>query len=139
MDVEISYLAVALATLAAMVVGGIYFSPLVVGKQWATLVGIDEAKAKKDAPRSMIIMLVGAFIKAYLLATLIYAVHSFYGHSRIHDALGTAFSIWLGFLAVHITSRNLFEQKPFKLTLIHLGNELVILLAMAAVIGSIHP
>lgn len=136
MDVDINWLGIVLATLAAMIVGGIWYAPPVFGDKWAKIVAIDEAKAKKAMPVSMLVMLGGAFIKAFMLSHLIGLSDHFYvENSYLHNALGTAFAIWFGFILIHVFTRNLFEQKRFKLTLIILGNELVTLLAMGLVIG----
>lgn len=138
MDVDVNYLGILLATLAAMVVGGIWFAPPVLGNRWSKIVGLDEEKAKKLVVPSMLTMLVGAFIKAWMLAHFTSLADNFYvDNSYLHNAFGTAFAIWFGFIFVHVLSRNMFEQKPFKLTLIIIGHELLSLLAMAAVIGAI--
>ena len=41
MEIEINYLAVILATIAAVVVGFVWYSPALFGNQWAKLRGMD--------------------------------------------------------------------------------------------------
>ncbi|MFN8016459.1 MAG: DUF1761 domain-containing protein [Acidimicrobiia bacterium] len=137
MDVDVNYLGIILATIAAMVVGALWYSPVAFAKPWSKLVALDESKAKKQMPIAMLTMLVGAFIKAWMLAHVTGLSNHFYKHSYLHDAFGSAFAIWFGFIMVHVLTRNMFEQKPFKLTAIILGHELVSFLVMALVIGAI--
>ena len=136
MDVEINYLAVIIATIAAMVIGGVWYAPPVFGDTWSKLVLLDEAKAKKAMPVAMLIMLIGAFIKAFMLAHIIGLSNHFYNHSYFHDSMGTVFAVFVGFFLVQVVTRNVFEQRPFKLSLIILGNELVTLVAMGVIIGA---
>jgi hypothetical protein len=133
---EINIIAVIVATIAAMVIGFVWYAPPVFGDRWAKIIQLDQEKAKKTMPQAMVVMLIGAFVKAYTLAQVTYFAHETYDHSFMHDALATAFVIWIGFIAVHIITRNVFEQKPFRLSLILLGNELIIFLAMGLIIGA---
>ncbi len=135
MDVDVNYVAIIVATIAAMVIGGVWYAPPVFGDTWGKLVSLDEAKAKKVMPIAMLLMLAGAFLKAFMLAHMIGLSNYFYNHSYFHDSMGTVFAIFIGFILVHVVTRNVFEQRPFKLTLIILGNELVTLTAMGAIIG----
>ena len=138
MDVEVNLMGVILATVAAMLVGSIWYSKSVFGASWMKMVGIDESKMGKEGLKPMIGMLVMAFIASYVLAHVTYLASSFYTDmSYLASALTTAFWVWLGFVAYSTVSSDLFELRPKKLTAINLSGQLVTFLAMAFVIGII--
>lgn len=137
MDIDINYLAVVVATIMAMLIGGIWYAKAVFGGPWMKLVSLDEEKATKQMPITMMTMLVGAFIKAWTLAYIVSLASDFYEDSSFfQNALVSALAIWFGFIVVHVITVNMFELRPFKLSLINLGNELVTMLAMGAIIGA---
>ena len=137
MEVEVNFLSVLLATIVAMVVGSIWYSKSVFGKEWMKLNKIKEdAKMKKEAPKAMIKMFIGSLITAYVLAHFIYlAVDFFSTRSELSIGLSTAFFAWAGFIFAQNYGSDAFEQRPFKLTMINAGGSLAILLAMGAIIG----
>lgn len=136
MDAEINMLGVLLATVAAMVIGGVWYSKGVFGAEWKKLAKIDEAKAKKEAGMAMTVMFVLAFIAAYVLAHVTFLSNAFYvDKTFLASALTTGFWMWLGFVLYAVLSNGVFEQRRKKLMLINLGNSLVTFLAMGWVIG----
>ena len=134
---EVNIVGVLVALVAAMVIGGVWYSPFAFGKTWMSLAGVDAEQSKKAAPQAMIVMLVTTFIKAYALAQVSYFAHKAYHHSFFHDAFATSVVVWLGFVLTQIATRNVFEQKKFTLTLIGAGCELVIFVVMGLIIGAI--
>ena len=137
MDMKINYISVVLSAISIMAVGAFWYSPVAFGKKWANVVGLSDAQLKEVNPKALIITAVGALVKAYFLAMTIYAFHHFYGHSFLHDALGTAFMVWLGFQLTATTVRNSFERVSNTHTLISVGGDLVSYLAMGLIIGLI--
>jgi hypothetical protein len=133
MEVQLNWVGILGATLAAMVVGSLWYSPLVFGKKWMKLTGIDEKKAREGGNRAIGI----AFVTAYVLAHVTYLSYQFFGGSYLSAALSTAFWVWLGFSAAWMVMHDAFELRPRQLTILNLGSTLVTLLAMALVIGLI--
>lgn len=141
MDVEVNYLAVFLAAASSMVVGSIWYAPSVFGKTWAKLAKVD--MNRKVSSSEMTVLMGGTFLlsllTAYVLAHVSYLSNSFFQHSFFQDAVTTAFWVWLGFVATRILTHNIFEQRPGKLNLLALGNELVTIMLMGVIIGWLHP
>ena len=137
MDVEVNYLAVLLAAVSSMVVGSIWYAPSVFGNTWMKLAKVDPKK-QSDA-KSMTILMGTTFLlsllTAYVLAHVIFLANQYFGNSFFQDALSTSLWIWLGFVATRILTHNMFDQRPGKLTLLALANELITLVAMGAIIG----
>lgn len=139
MTVEINWLAVVLATVSAMVVGSIWYAKGVFGTVWMKLAGLDDTKMKKNMIMPMLCAVVGSLLTAYILAHLAFLAHVFFKGSFFMDAVNTAFWVWLGIAATTLVIHNSFEQKPWKLTALAIGNRFVTLLVMGMIIGLLQP
>lgn len=73
------------------------------------------------------------------MAHVTFLSNAYFGNSYLHDALTTAFWVWLGFTAVRVLTHDLFENRPHKLTLLTVGHELVTFLVMGLIIGLLKP
>ena len=136
MDVQVNYLAVLLAAASSMVVGSIWYAGPVFGNVWAKLAKIDLKDMKgKGATMSLVWAFVLSLLTAYVLAHVTFLSNHFFGNSFLHDALSTAFWVWLGFVMTRILTHNIFEQKPGKLNLLAVGNEFVTIMVMGLIIG----
>lgn len=141
MEVQVNYWGVALAAATSFAVGGVWYSKGVFGKLWAKLAGIKMDRQVPAGEMTGLLLTQGvlSFVTAYILAHVIFLAHSFYNDAWLMDALSTAFWVWLGFVFCRLLTHDMFEGRSKKLTLINTAHELVTLLAMAAVIGWLHP
>jgi hypothetical protein len=139
MSVEVNWIGVILSVIAAMVVGFIWYSKGVFGTVWMRLAGLDSDKMKKGMVGPMLATVVGAFFTAYILAHMAFLSHAFFKNSFFMDSVNTAFWLALGISATTLLIHNSFERKPWKLTAISIGNRLVTLIVMGAVIGLFQP
>ncbi len=133
MDVQVNYLAVVLATVAAMVVGSVWYAPKVFGNTWMKLAKIDPKSG--SMAWAMGSALISSLVMAFVLAHVSYLAHVFYNNSFLYDTLMTAFWVWLGFQVLRNFMHDQFNQRRKKESLIHAGNDLVTILAMGLVIG----
>lgn len=134
MEVKVNLVAVLVSLLVSVVIGMVWYSPKVFGRTWVKLAKIDPKKG--DMKMSMISVFVSGFIMAYVLAHLTYLSNRFFGHSYMQDALTTGFWVWLGFQGLRMFMHDQFNQRKQRESLIHIGNDLVTIMAMAAVIGA---
>ncbi|HSX17131.1 MAG TPA: DUF1761 domain-containing protein [Patescibacteria group bacterium] len=139
MSVEVNWLAVVLATVAAVVVGTIWYSKTVFGTVWMHLAGLSEGQMKKGMFLPMLSAVAGSLVTAYILAHVTFLAHAFFKNSFFMDAVQTAFWLAIGISATTLIIHNSFEQKPWKLTWLAIGNRMVTLLVMGAVIGLLKP
>lgn len=135
MEIGINWLGIGAAALVAMIVGFIWYAKKIFGGSWRQLVKSDSNKVKKHTFRSMVIAFLGALLTAYVLAHVTYLSYIYLGGSYFNAALTSALWVWAGFVAVRIMVHDSLEMRNIKLTLINVGNELVIFLAMGLVIG----
>ncbi len=131
---EINYLAVVIATVAAMLVGALWYAPRVFGTAWMRLTKVQPGDSGR-AVRPMLVALVVTFLSAWVLAGAAYIAWQFYGGSFVTSSLATAAFLWVGFTAARFVMHDAFERRPAVLTAINLGHELVAFLVMALIIG----
>ncbi|HEX7963840.1 MAG TPA: DUF1761 domain-containing protein [Candidatus Saccharimonadales bacterium] len=139
MSVEVNWIAVILATVAAMVVGFVWYSRGVFGTVWMKLAGLDQDKMKKGMAGPMVATAVSALLTSYILAHMAFIAHAFFKNSFFMDSVQTAFWLALGISATTLVIHNSFERKPWKLTALAVGNRLVTLIVMGMVIGLLKP
>lgn len=129
----LNYWAVLGAGIAAMIIGSLWYSPLLLGNQWMKLNNISEKDSKemrKGAMSSLLGMFVGSLIMAYVFAHVLVLI----GASTITSALVSALWLWLGFIVVPYSSGVLFERRPVGLFFINIGYYLVSMLVMALIL-----
>jgi hypothetical protein len=129
----INFLAVIAAAIAAFIISGLWYSPVLFGKQWLVLRGIDPATLKdtKLHPQEIIGELLRTFIIAVVLAhfVVLLAIVSFWG------GLNLAIWIWVGFYAMILAGSVIHDKVPFKLAAIHAGDGLVRIILMTIIIA----
>lgn len=132
-DVVINFWAVLLAAVAAMMIGSLWYSPAMFGKEWLALVGKREEDLKPaEAGPAYFWTTVGSLVSAYVLAYII----GLMGAANIWSGVLAGFWIWLGFQVFMMVSGSLFEGRPLRLVFINAGNSLVTLLVMGAILGA---
>lgn len=134
---DLNYLAVIAAAVAASIVGAVWYSPLLFGKQYIKLRGLDPDAIVNMRPP--VWELLGEFARnlviAYVLARFILQNET----ASWMSAIQTGFWIWIGFQATLLMGSLLHEKMPFKLYAIHAGDALVKIVLMAAITGIWHP
>lgn len=125
-----NWLGILLATVAAMIIGSIWYAKPVFGKEWQKLVGLKDKDMKQGMAKSMVIMLVMALVSAVVLQRFIVVANP----QNYVEALKLGAWIWLGFVATYSIGNGAFEKRPAKLVVINILNQLVTLLVMAAIL-----
>jgi hypothetical protein len=129
---SINWLAVGAATLAAMVVGSLWYSPLMFMKRWQAELG----KTPEQMGNPM--LAVGNSVVMYMIAAVgLSMVFSWKGVASLGDALMTAGTIWLVFVGSMELLHDRYNGVSAVFSLINCGNTLVSFLAMGAVIQAL--
>jgi len=130
--------AVLVSALATMVVGFIWYSPLLFARRWMVLMGLDPddkakiAEMQKSAGPSYALSLVASALAAAVLGKII-AIATI-GTALYGMKAGLA--VWLGFVTTVQLTNSLFSRQPAKLYAINTGYQLVCFLAMGAIMGA---
>lgn len=133
----INFLAVFVAAAATMVLGFLWYSPILFARPWTRLMGIapdDKAKLaemQKGAGKLYGMSFVASLVSAIVLAKIISVTTVI----TIPYGMKVGFAVWLGFVATVQLTGSLFSKQPFKLFLINTGYQLVCYLAMGAILA----
>jgi surface polysaccharide O-acyltransferase-like enzyme len=128
---------VLVAAVATMILGFLWYSPLLFAKPWTVAIGYDpNDKAKMDEMRKGAgklygITFVASLISAFVLAKIIDV-------TTVNSALygmKIGFAVWLGFVTTVQLTSTLFKKRPIKLYLIDTGYQLVCYLVMGAILA----
>jgi hypothetical protein len=130
--------AVLVAALATMVVGFLWYSPMLFAKPWMVLMGYDPnnkekiAEMQKSAGPSYAMSLVASLLAAFVLGKLI-AVS---GAVTAVNGLKIGLVVWLGFVTTVQFTNALFSRQRNRLYMINTGYQLVCYVAMGAILGA---
>jgi Protein of unknown function (DUF1761) len=133
---HLNLLAVLVAAISTMVVGFLWYSPLLFAKPWMKEMGYDpndKAKTeemKKSAGRAYGGSFVASLVSAFILALFLHEMHV----ASLNIGLLVGFHVWLGFVATVQFTSALFTKQSMKLFGINTGYQLVCYLAMAAIL-----
>ena len=130
--------AVLVSALATMVVGFVWYSPMLFARPWTILMGYDPddkakmAEMQKSAGPSYMMSLVASILSALVLGKII-AVSGTVGAL---DGLKIGLVVWLGFVTTVQFTNALFSRQPNKLYMINTGYQAVCYIAMGAIMGA---
>jgi hypothetical protein len=113
---EVNYFAIVAAALAAFVLGGLWYSPVLFGKVWQREVGLSDEELK----RGNMARIFGASLILSLIASWVFAL--FLGpRPPMSLGLGAGFAAGLCWVASSFGMNYLFARRSFKLFLIDGG------------------
>lgn len=140
MMVQVNVVSVLVAAIASMVVGFLWYSPMLFGKPWMKLMGIKPSDMKSKQ-KQMMPMYGLSFVSTILMAFVFYHFviqgQYFYNISLLSASLASGFWAWLGFIMPVQLTDVIFGGKKWMLFAINTGYQLTGVLAMALVFGLI--
>ncbi|MBI2641813.1 DUF1761 domain-containing protein, partial [Candidatus Roizmanbacteria bacterium] len=93
MPAPVNYVSIVVASVVAMVVGFLWYSPMLFEKQWMKESGVKENNMKKEeAKKGYLIMFVASLVMAYVLAQLVYVTNA----TDYVSGATVGFMSWLG-------------------------------------------
>jgi hypothetical protein len=138
---NVNYLAIVVAAVAAWVFGAAYYGAL--GKQWIAALGTTmdalkvqnagKSSAAKAAP--FILSFVAELIMAFVLYGIIFHVSIW----SVRAGIISGIVCWIGFVVTTIATNNAYPGRKTMLTVIDSGHWLGVLAIMGAVIGGFGP
>lgn len=129
----INYLAVVVAALAYMVLGAIWYSPLLFGQAWMQGIGKSKEQVAADSsPANYIGALVMSFIAAYGIARLMLWT----GRDTIADGIVLGLFIGVCFVLTSMGVNDLFEGRRKSLTVINIVYHITGLILVGVIIGA---
>jgi len=135
---HLNWLAILVAAISTMVVGFLWYSPILFAKPWMREMGYDpNDKAKiqemqKSAGPAYAGSLVASLVSAFTLALFLHWLRA----ESLHLGFMVGFHVWLGFVATVQFTGALFMKQSMKLFAINAGYQLVCYLAMAGILAA---
>ena len=130
---RMNYLAVILAAVVAFVVGAVWYSPLLFGKAYMEVRGLDPGAMAEMRPRAA--ELLGEFVKNLVVAFVLAHFVVRLGVSDWKGAVQLGLWVWVGFQAMLLMGAVLHERLPWMLYAIHVGDALVKTTLMTVILG----
>lgn len=130
--------AVLVSAVATMVVGFVWYSPMLFAKPWMVLMGYDPndkakiAEMQKSAGPSYAMSLIASVLSAIVLGKII-AVSGTVGAL---DGLKIGLVVWLGFVTTVQFTNALFSRQRNQLYMINTGYQAVCYVVMGAILGA---
>ncbi len=134
---DVNLWSVLVAAIATMVLGFLWYSPMLFARPWMVAMGYDpDDKTKmqemqKSAGKSYAISFVASLVSAFVLGKVIYVTTV----STALYGMKVGFAIWLGFVTTVQLTAKLFGNQSTRLYLINTGYQLVCYLAMGAILA----
>ncbi|HUP21048.1 MAG TPA: DUF1761 domain-containing protein [Gemmatimonadota bacterium] len=129
---QVNWLAVVAAGLADMVVGALWFSPVLFGKAWMRGAGVTDEAARANAARGYTLAIFASLVIAAVLAAL------FAGSGVAGPAAGARWGAVLGagLVAMFVAMIHAFETRPTSLIAIDAGYAVAATAVMGAIVGA---
>src|SRR3989344_682372 len=125
--ITVNWIAIVIAAVARFVVGAMWYSPMVFGKQGKETVG----SSPSEVPEAIAVQAVGSLVMAYVLAQIIGHI----GATDLWTGAVVGLMMWLGFVASIMLPGVMFEKPPMNFFFIYSGYQLVTMLVMGAIIA----
>ena len=138
MDLLLSFAPAVVAALAAMVVGFLWYSPLLFARPWMIAMGHDpDDKAKAaEMKKTAGPLYASAFVASLVTATvLLFLFRALWIHDVVNGIKVGVF-IWAGFVAPIKFTDAIFGRRGRTLLFIDSGYQLLCFVAMGAVLGA---
>lgn len=129
---DLNWVAVVVATVSSMVIGFLWYSPSLFGRQWEKLSGTKMGGSQKGTSQLYLLTTLAAFVLAWAVANLIKMM----GVTTLGGGVQAGAILWLGFVASTSLPHYLFSGKPANLYFIDSGFHLVEMAVMGAILAS---
>lgn len=132
-DWSANWLAITAATVAAVAVGFLWYSPFLFAPAWMRAIGIDKEWMRTHGPGPMLwVGVVGsAFLSAWVLNVLVQNSVTL----GVADTVALVVLVWLGFVATALFNVLVFQHKLQPLWWIYAGHQLVALAVQGLIIA----
>ena len=128
---KVNVWAVILAGITYLIIGALWYSPLLFGKTWIRLNGFTDEDFKSNKPMWMITLL--SFLSACVITTVVSMILGPNPNAPFGAIIGFCISVF--WVTTSKLTSVLFENQPVKLYLLHAGFDIVSFMVMGAIIG----
>lgn len=132
--IDLNFWAILVSAIVSMVIGGLWYSPILFGNIWMNLMKFNPKDMEKMKEKGMGKYYLTAFIGSLVTSFVLAIIVDYAGAVTVSDALMLGFLIWLGFIVTVALGSVLWEGKPIKVFLINVAHQLVHILIMSIIL-----
>jgi hypothetical protein len=133
---HISLWGIVASVVAAMIIGGAWYSPAMFGTRWMKAIGLTDEAMKARTRSALVILTLVYTLTAYMISLFTTYYHAYNGGSGLSDGLITSLLVWLGFGVTTILAHGVFEPRDKSILYINIGNRFATFVAMGLIIGA---
>lgn len=127
---DVNWLAIALAMVASMALGMVWYMGL--AKQWMAAAGLTEDDVKDGGAVPFVWAAIAQLVIAYFIAML---TPQFFDAVNAYNAVIVGVHMWFGFILTSMVLNHRYQLKPWSLTFIDGGYLLGVVIVQGIVIG----
>ena len=132
MEFGINHLAVVVSAIVMFGIGAVWYSPLLFGRKWQSLLGVSTDQLRKgNIGTTYGLTFIAFVVGAYVLAHFILMANA----TTAVGGLKTAFWSWLGFIATTTLINYAYQRKPYTLWAVDAGYQLVAFCAAGVILA----
>jgi hypothetical protein len=138
MNIEVHWIAILVSAVVSMIVGFMWYGPMLFGKVWMKEKKYSVQsmkKAQQEMGKWYGLSFVASLVTAFVLSHVMTLSVNFYQYPMLSTGVNTAFWMWLGFIMPVQLTATIFGDKNWKLLKIDTGYQLASLLGMGVVLG----
>lgn len=128
---ELNWLAVVAATVVAMVVGSVWYTPAVFGKAWMKSIGLKQKDFMDGSVQPMIFAVVGSFVSAAAIGVLVQVL----ALDSVWQGATFGILVALSLLATNKVMQSQFEKRPLAYNVITTSADVVTFALMGAILA----
>ncbi len=128
---EINFLAAGVAVVADMMLGALWYSPVLFGKTWMKAVGIEKPEDLGDSAKPAYATSALSAVALVLFLTWLFGALNITSTGK---AVGVALGVWLGVIATVTLPPYFWEDRPKVPYIIYSGFKLVSVIIMAVIL-----
>lgn len=134
---DINLWPVLVAAVTTIVIGFLWYSPILFARPWMIAMGYDPsdqsrlAEMRKGAAKMYFMAFIASLVAAFVLAKIILITTV----NRPLFGMKVGFAIWLGFVTTVQLTNTLFGKRSFKVYEIDTGYQLICYLVMGAILA----
>jgi hypothetical protein len=132
-DVTVDWVGIIVATVAAMVIGAVWYG--VFGNTWVSLIGKTREELRANGGLGYLIAALGAFVTAIVMTYVTqWAQVDGFGEGAIVGLV-----MWAGFTFSTLVTGAVFEGRPWGLIMINSGNSVLTFLVVGGIVAAFAP
>ncbi|PIQ76684.1 hypothetical protein COU78_05325 [Candidatus Peregrinibacteria bacterium CG10_big_fil_rev_8_21_14_0_10_49_24] len=131
---SLNYASIVFCAVASMVIGSIWYSPVLFGNAWIRmngLTGMSKQDMMKDARKAYAVSLASALVLAYVLSVFA----NLLGITTVDEGIEMGVWLWAGLTASTMATNYAYTKRPVALLCIDAGYWGAVVLTMAGILA----